>query len=131
MSVSERLELVQYLLHTRLETADAHAEGMRELYLRFPHPVGNEYVDPPTMTIIDIIKTPTFRPPIDIRGQPAGWEPTEGASKSYMELPCDQPQPAEDHTGCGLGDAGSVWGDGLRDLATLVQVFAIGWRKMP
>lgn len=57
MSVSERLELVQYLLHTRLETADAHAEGMRELYLRFPHLVGNEYVDPPTMTIIDIIKT--------------------------------------------------------------------------
>lgn len=30
-----------------------------------------------------------------------------------MELPCDQPQPAEDHTGCGLGDAGSVWGDGV------------------
>lgn len=51
---------------------------MRELYLRLPHLVGNEYVDPLTITIIDIIKPDyqaILRAPINMRGQPAGWEP--------------------------------------------------------
>lgn len=54
------------------------AEGMRELYLRFLHLVGNEYVDPPAMAIIDIIEPDDqaiLQAPIDMRGQPAGREP--------------------------------------------------------